>query len=97
TRPRPSNDALEGRSAAPEQGSSMQPATTGEPPSSPASPGVESRSLAEMAVRHLARLQRVTSALSEAVSLFDVCQVFQAELAEAVAARRAFVALAREA
>ena len=50
-----------------------------------------------MALRHLARLQRVTSSLAEAVSLLDVCQVLQAELAEAVSARRAFLALAREA
>lgn len=75
----------------------MQPAATDEPPPSPSSRGAKSRSLAETAVRHLARLQRVICSLSQAVSLLEVCQVLQAELAEAVGARRAFVALAREA
>ncbi|MEO8184355.1 MAG: ATP-binding protein [Deltaproteobacteria bacterium] len=68
----------------------------GEPPSSLPPPEAESRALAEMALWHLTRLQRVTASLSEAVSLLDVCQVLRAELAQAVSARRAFVALARE-
>ncbi len=53
-------------------------------------------SLAEVALQHLARLQRVTSTLSEAVSLSDVCEVLRSELVDAVAARRAWVALASE-
>jgi signal transduction histidine kinase/ActR/RegA family two-component response regulator len=53
-------------------------------------------SLAEVALQHLARLQRVTSVLSEAVSLSDVFHVLCTELAGAVAARRAWLALASE-
>jgi signal transduction histidine kinase/ActR/RegA family two-component response regulator len=74
----------------------MQSAVMGDPPSSLSGQEVERRALAELALRHLTRLQRVTSALSEVVSLSDVCQVLRSELAEAVAADHAFVALVRE-
>jgi signal transduction histidine kinase/ActR/RegA family two-component response regulator len=74
----------------------MQSAVMGEPPSSLSAQEVERRALAELALRHLTRLQRVSSALSEVVSLCDVCQVLRSELAEALAAERAFVALVRE-
>ncbi|MEY2931466.1 MAG: hypothetical protein RL033_2215 [Pseudomonadota bacterium] len=53
-------------------------------------------SLAEVALQHLARLQRVSSVLSEAVSLSDVCQVLRSDMVEAVTARRAYLALASE-
>src|SRR5262249_13731191 len=52
--------------------------------------------LAEAAVRHLGRLQRVTSALSEAVSIADVCGVLRGEMADALGAQSARVALASE-
>jgi len=51
-------------------------------------------SLAEAALRHLSRLQRATSALSEAVSISDVCDVLRSEMAEAVGAERSHAVLA---
>jgi signal transduction histidine kinase/CheY-like chemotaxis protein len=77
----------------------MQPIGMGEPPPSSSLPKTErfDAPLAEAALRHLTRLQRVTSALSEAASLSDVYQVLRAELADAVAARHAWVALVSEA
>jgi signal transduction histidine kinase/ActR/RegA family two-component response regulator len=51
-------------------------------------------SLAEAALRHLSRLQRATSALSEAVSISDVCEVLRSEMADAVDAERSYAALA---
>jgi signal transduction histidine kinase/ActR/RegA family two-component response regulator len=74
----------------------MQAVGTGDPPSTLSTQEAERRGLAELALRHLTRLQRVSSALSEVVSLDDVCQVLRSELAEALAADSAFVALVRE-
>jgi len=77
----------------------MQPIGMGDSPPSSSLPKMErfEAPLAEAALRHLTRLQRVTSALSEAASLSDVCQVLREELADAVAARHAWVALVSEA
>ncbi|HEU4579146.1 MAG TPA: ATP-binding protein [Polyangiaceae bacterium] len=77
----------------------MQPIGMGDSPPSSSFPKTEGLDapLAEAALRHLTRLQRVTSALSEAASLADVYQVVRAELAKAVAARQAWVALVSEA
>ena len=77
----------------------MQPIGRGDTPPSSSFPKTErlEAPLAEAALRHLTRLQRVTSALSEAASLSDVCQVLRGELADAVAARHAWVALVSEA
>ncbi len=56
----------------------------------------EAAARAAAAHEHLGRLQRVTSALSEAVAVFDVCGVLHADIADAVGARRTCLALARE-